>query len=69
MDCRPVALCIGVPDADPTLHVVEVMVSDQPFISDADPDAMGQDTYRAVANQLQAGHSLRAWSMTCASSE
>lgn len=69
IDCRPVALCIGVPDTDATLHVVEVMVSDQPFISDSDPEAIGQDTYRAVANKERAGHSLRAWSMTCASSQ
>jgi hypothetical protein len=65
IDCRINPLCIGVPDGDTTLHVVEVMVSDQPFISDSDPEAIGQDAYRAVANRESAGHSLRAWSMRC----
>jgi hypothetical protein len=69
IDCRPVALCIGVPDTDEVLHVVEVMVSDQPFIADSEEEAFGQPTYRAVANVERAGHSLRAWSMTCGSSQ
>jgi hypothetical protein len=64
-DCSTNALCIGVPDPDTREHVVEAMVSDQPFIADSDPDAAGQPTYRAVANRGQAGSSMRGWTMRC----
>ncbi len=66
IDCRINPLCNGAPDND-ALHVVEVMISDQPFIADSDPEAFGQDTYRAVANKDRAGYSLRAWTMRCQS--
>lgn len=58
-------LCNGVPDDGATLHVVEVMVSDQEFIGDSEPEAFGQPTYRAVANRETAGSSIRAWNMRC----
>ena len=69
IDCRINALCTGLPDSDNTMHVVEVMVADQPFISDSEVEAVGQPTYRALANRERAGYSFRAWTMRCQGSQ
>jgi hypothetical protein len=57
-------LCTSVPD-DNRDHVLEAMVADQPFIPDSDPEAVGQDPFRALQNPRTASWSIRSWVMRC----
>jgi hypothetical protein len=65
IDCPTNSLCTLIPDPDPGGHVLEAMVSDRAFISDADPQAEGQEPFRAVADPTRAAHTISAWIMSC----
>jgi hypothetical protein len=65
IECRVNSLCNPIDEADLGDHVLEAMVSDRPFISDADPEAFGQPPYRAVADPEQASSSNSSWVMRC----
>jgi hypothetical protein len=66
LSCHTNALCTNVPDTDNGNHILEVMVSDRPFLLESDPEAApGQEPYRKVADFPQAGISFLGWVMRC----
>ena len=65
IQCSVNALCTPIDGTDDGNHVLEAMVSDRPFISDADPQAFGQPPYRAVADPDAASSSISSWVMSC----
>ena len=65
VQCTINALCTSIAETDQGDHVLEAMVSDRPFISDADPQAFGQPPYRAVAEPQEASSSISSWVMRC----
>lgn len=65
VNCPTNALCTPIGTEDTTEHVLEALVSDRPFILDSDPQAEGQDPFRAVADPVRAAKTVRSWLMTC----
>lgn len=65
IECQVNSLCTPIDQTDQGDHVLEAMVSDRPFISDADPQAFGQPPYRAVSEPQAASSSLSSWVMRC----
>jgi hypothetical protein len=65
INCPAAALCTPIGTEDDTEHVLEALVSDRPFILDSDPQAAGQDPFRAVADPVHAARTLRSWVMSC----
>jgi hypothetical protein len=65
IQCQVNALCTPIDATDDLDHVLEAMVSDRPFISDADPEAFGQPPYRAVADPEEASTTINSWVMRC----
>jgi hypothetical protein len=59
------ALCTFVDLEDTSEHIIEVMIADQPFIDDSEPEADGQPPFRALQNPGIASYSIRAWTMRC----
>jgi hypothetical protein len=69
IQCPVNSLCNPIDEGDQGDHVLEAMVSDRPFISDADPEAFGQPPYRAVADPEEASTSTNSWVMRCQPTE
>ena len=69
INCPTNALCTPIGTEDTNDHVLEALVSDRPFILDSDPQAEGQDPFRAVADPVRAAKTLRSWLMNCEPAE
>ena len=69
IQCPVNSLCTPIDETDQGDHVLEAMVSDRPFISDADPEAFGQPTYRAVADPEEASTTINSWVLRCQPTE
>jgi hypothetical protein len=65
IECNVNSLCTSIDETDQGDHVLDAMVSDRQFISDADPQAFGQPPYRAVAEPQAASFSINSWVMRC----
>lgn len=69
IQCPVNALCTPIDQTDQGDHVLEAMVSDRAFISDADPQAFGQPPYRAVDEPQAASSTINSWVMRCQADE
>jgi hypothetical protein len=67
--CSVSSLCTSIGGTDATDHLLEALVADRPFLSDADPGAVGQPPYRALDDVSRAAWSIRAWVMRCDTDE
>ena len=65
IQCPVNSLCNPIGNDPGTNHVLDAMVSDRPFISDADPQAFGQQPYRAVADPEEASTTISSWVLQC----
>jgi hypothetical protein len=68
LDCDTTNLCNTIASTDDTNHKLEAMASDRAFISDSDPEAAGQDPFRALADRAHASWTTASWVMSCATS-
>ena len=63
--CPTQALCNSIGDDPSNDHVLEAMVADRAFILDSDPQAFGQQPYRALAEPKEASFTISSWVMKC----
>ena len=65
LGCPASTVCNLIEVGDTSLHSLEAMVTDRPWLTADDPDAVDQPPLRAVDIGAGAGDSIRGWTMRC----
>lgn len=64
--CSMSAVCNPIPvGGDDEIHILEVLVSDSPFIPDSSPLAEGQPGFRAIEDPVNSIPVIRSWPFRC----